>query len=83
MTSTTELLQKMVAEGAHIEVLRGPTAEYITVCRKDRSALFAGDLPREIFDDLRSASLIYQDGEEDGRGVSTFRLTSDGRLRGS
>ena len=33
--TTTGILRAMVAEDGHIEVLRGPTGEFISVCRPD------------------------------------------------
>jgi len=82
MMTSTEILQAMVAENGHIEVLRGPTTEYITVCRPDRSALLEGDLPRSILDDLIRASFVWQDGKESGEHVTTFRLTADEKKSG-
>ena len=79
MRSTTEILQFMVAGNGHIQVLRGPTAEYITVCRADGSALFAGDLPRSMLDDLIKQSFVKQDGPENRNKVTVYKLTADGR----
>jgi hypothetical protein len=39
-------------------------------------------LPRSVFDDFVRASLIKQDGSEDGKQCIIFRLTDDGRERG-
>ena len=52
MMTGTEILKAMVDANGHIRVLNGPTAEHITVCRSDGSALLEGDLPREILDDF-------------------------------
>jgi hypothetical protein len=82
MMTTTEILCAMIAEDGHIEVLKGPTAEYITVCRPDGRALLEGDLPRSILDDLLAASFVRQDGQENERRVTVFRLTSDGKATG-
>jgi hypothetical protein len=82
MHTTTEILQFMVVGEGHIEALRGPTAEYITVCRADGSAMFEGDLPRSMLDDLIKHSFVEQDGSENEKKVTTFRLTDDGRARG-
>jgi len=72
----------MAAADGHIEVLRGPTAEYITVCQPDGAALLEGDLPRSILDDLLSQSFVRQDGAENEQRVTIFRLTSDGKAAG-
>ena len=64
MMTTTEILGAMVAEDGHVEVLRGPTAEYITVCRPDGRALLEGGLPRSMLDDLVAASFVRQDGSQ-------------------
>ena len=52
----------MAAAAGHIEILKDPTAEYITVCRPDGTALLEGDLPRQMLDDLLRQSYFYQDG---------------------
>jgi hypothetical protein len=82
MIGATEILQTMAAAGGHIEVLRGPTDEYITVCRPERTALLQGLLPRAILEDFLTARLVRQDGPEDDRRVTFFRLTNDGRMQG-
>jgi len=61
----------------------GPTAEYITVCRPDRTALLEGNLPREMLDDLLKQSYVRQVGNEDEKRVTTFRLTADGKKVGT
>jgi hypothetical protein len=43
--NSTEILQKMVEADGYIQVVRGPTDEYITVCRPNGTALFEGVLP--------------------------------------
>jgi hypothetical protein len=80
--SATEILRAMAAESGYIEVLRGMINEYITVFRGDHRPLFEGLLPRSILDDLRAASFVYRDGAESERGVTTFRLTEDGKRTG-
>jgi hypothetical protein len=80
--STNDILKLMVSKDGHIRVLRGPTDEYISICRADGSAMFAETLPREMFDDLVKASFIRQDGPENGNKVTIYRLTEDGRARG-
>jgi hypothetical protein len=82
-TSSTEILRAMAAENGYIEVLRGMINEYITVFRGDRRPMFEGLLPRVILDDLRAASFVYQDGAENERGITTFRMTEDGKRVGS
>jgi hypothetical protein len=81
MTSTA-ILKAMVDANGHIQVLNGPTAKYITVCRSDGSALLEGDLPREILDDFWKQSFVWQDGEENAVQVAIFRLTNDGKNAG-
>jgi hypothetical protein len=82
MLSTTEILQSMIVEDGHIRVLRGPTDDYISVCRADGRAMFAETLPREMFNDLMNQSFIRQDGPENENKVTIYRLTEDGRARG-
>jgi len=74
----------MVAAEGHIEVVRGTLVdgEYITVCRTDGTALFEGLLPPQILEDFKSAWLVRQDGPENSRGVTVFRLTEPGKARG-
>jgi hypothetical protein len=72
----------MVAADGHIQVLRGPTAEYITVCEPDGTALLKGDLPRSFLDDYLAASFVKQDGVENAQFVTIFRLTADGKKAG-
>jgi hypothetical protein len=82
MQTTTDILQAMISGDGHIEVLRGPTGKYITVCRADGSAMFAGDLPPAVLDDLLKASFVSQDGPENAKKITIFRLTDDGKARG-
>ena len=82
MMTGTEILKAMVDANGHIRVLNGPTAEHITVCRSDGSALLEGDLPREILDDFLRQSFVWQDGEESAKHVTVFRLTNDGKNAG-
>ena len=82
MMTSTEILKAMVDANGHIEVLNGSTAEYITVCRSDGSALLEGNLPREILDDFRRQSFVWQDGGENAKHVTIFRLTNDGKNAG-
>jgi len=77
--NSTEILRKMVEADVYIEVVRGPTDEYITVCGPNGIALFEGLLPREILEDFRAAWFVRQDGPENDRGVTIFRLTDDAR----
>ena len=78
---TTEILLTMVTFDAHIEVLRGPTGELISICSPDAKAMFGGFMPREMLYDLVEANLVRQDGVENERKVTVFRLTEDGRAR--
>ena len=82
MMTGTEILKAMVDANGHIQVLNGPTAEHITVCRSDGSALLEGDLPRDILDDFLRQSFVWRDGEEDAKHVTIFRLTNDGKNAG-
>jgi hypothetical protein len=82
MRSTTDILQFMVSGNGHIQVLRGPTAEYITVCRADGSAMFAGHLPRPMLNDLIEQNFVENDGPENENKVTSYKLTDDGRARG-
>jgi hypothetical protein len=82
MMSSTEILQRMVAADGYIQVLRGPTGEYITVCRRDGTALLEGLLPREILDDFVNQSYLKQDGEENEQNITVFGLTADGKKAG-
>jgi len=82
MMTGTEILKAMVDANGHIRVLNGPTAEHITVCRSDGSALLEGDLPREILDDFQRQAFVWQDGEENAKQVTVFRLTNDGKSAG-
>jgi hypothetical protein len=82
MMGSTEILRAMVEADAYIEVVRGPTDQYITVCRPDGTALLEGLLPVAILEDFKAHWLVKQDGVENARGVTIFRLTDDGRMRG-
>jgi hypothetical protein len=79
MMTSTEILKAIVAANGHIQVLRGPTAEHVTVCRSDGSALLEGDLQRDILDDFRRQSFVWQDGDENANHVTIFRLSDDGK----
>ena len=85
MAITTEILQKMVAEGGHIEVFQGSftAREYIYVCRPDGRALFASNMPREMLDQLVRLSFVVMDREENERQVTIYRLTPDGKKAGT
>ena len=85
MSPTREILQKMVAEGGHIDVFRGSftAREYIYVCGRDGRTLFASDLPREMLDQLLKLSFVYKDGEENEKRVTTYRLTPEGEKAGA
>jgi hypothetical protein len=83
MMTSTQILKAMVDAHGHIQLLNGPTAEHITVCRSDGSALLEGDLRREILDDFRKQSFVWQDGEENTKHVTIFRLTNDGKNAGT
>jgi hypothetical protein len=82
MRTTTDILRFMVDGNGHIQVLRGPTAEYITICREDGTAMFAGDFPRSMLDDLIKQSFVKQDGPENQNKVTVYNLTADGRALG-
>jgi hypothetical protein len=79
----TQIVQAMVYDDGHIEVLRGPTLdykEYISVCRADGLAVtVSGSLSREILNELVAADFVKQDGPENDRMVTIFRLTDEGR----
>jgi hypothetical protein len=81
--TATEILQAMVAADGYIQVLRGPTAEYITVCWPDGTALLAGDLPRSILDGFLAQSYVEQGGVENDKRKTVFRLTTDGKKAGA
>ena len=83
MMTSTESLRLMVADDGHIQVLKGPTAEYITVCQPDGTALFEGDLPRDMLDDFVRQSFVEQDGEENDKHITVYRLTTDGKKAGA
>jgi hypothetical protein len=85
MSMIREILQAMVAERGHIEVVRGSITarEYIYVCRPDGRVLLAGDLPREMLDQLLKQSFVYKHGEENERCVATYHLTPDGEKAGT
>jgi hypothetical protein len=78
-----QILQAMVYEGGHIEVLRGPTPqyeEYISVCRANGLVVkLAGTLSREMLNDLVEANFVERDGPENERNVTIFKLTDEGR----
>jgi hypothetical protein len=85
--TATQIVQAMVYDDGHIEVLRGPTLdykEYISVCRADGLAVtVSGILSRESLNELVAANCVKQDGPEDDRMATIFRLTDEGRARGS
>ena len=83
MMTSTEILQLIVAADGYIEVLRGPTAKYTTVYRRDGTVLLEGDLPPEILDDFVKQSFLKQDGEENDEHKTFFRLTTDGKKAGT
>src|SRR6516164_9381635 len=58
MMTSTQILKAMVEADGHIQLLNGPSAEHIIVCRSDGSALLEGDLPREILDDFLPETII-------------------------
>ena len=58
--------------------------EYISVCRADGLAVtVSGILSREILNELVAANFVKQDGPENDRMVTIFRLTDEGRVEGS
>jgi hypothetical protein len=85
--TATEILQAMIYNDGHIEVLRGPTLDYkdhISVCRADGLAIaFSGILSREILNGLVAANLVKQDDPINDRAVTIFRLTDEGRAQGN
>jgi hypothetical protein len=80
-----QILQAMVSEDGYIGVLRGPTyryKEHISVCRADGRAMRSASVfSRAILNDLVKANFVKQDGLENERQVTIFRLTDDGRRR--
>lgn len=77
-----QILQAMVYEGGHIEVLRGPTPQYeeYSVCRANGLVVkLAGTLSREMLNDLVEANFVERDGPENERNVTIFKLTDEGR----
>jgi hypothetical protein len=85
--TATQIVQAMVYDDGHIGVLRGPTLdykEYISVCRADGLAVtVSGILSSEILNELVAANFVKQDGPENDRMVTIFRLTDEGRIEGS
>ncbi len=81
--TATQIVQAMVYDDGHIEVLRGPMLdykEYISVCRADSLAVtVSGILSREILDELVAANFLKQAGPENDCMVTIFRLTDEGR----
>jgi hypothetical protein len=77
------ILRALVSEDGDIAVLRGPTHEYtdhISVRRADGRAMrFAVVCSREMLNDLVRASFVKQDGPENERQITMFKLTDDGR----
>ena len=77
------ILRALVSEDGDIAVLRGPTHEYtdhISVRRADGRAMrFAVVCSREMLNDLVSANFVKQDGPENERQITMFKLTDDGR----
>jgi hypothetical protein len=73
----------MLSEDGHIAALRGPTHEYkehISVCRVDGlGTKFAVVFSRAILNELVKANFVKQDGPENERQVTIFRLTNQGR----
>lgn len=70
---------------------QGYRRETITIRHKHGGALtlnlpggYEGilELPKAIFEDWKAAGLIKEDGPEDERGITIFRLTRDGKSRG-
>jgi DNA-binding MarR family transcriptional regulator len=79
--TATQIVQALVYADRHIEVLRGPTLdykEYISVCRADGLAV-SGILSREILKELVAAGFVKEEGPENDRMVTIFRLTDEGR----
>jgi hypothetical protein len=78
-----QILRALVSEDGDIAVLRGPTHEYtehISVRRADGRAMrFAVVCSREMLDDLVRANFVKQDGLENERQITMFKLTDDGR----
>ena len=81
--TNAEILQALVSDDGDIAVLRGPTHEYkehISVRRADGSAMrFAVFCSRKTLDDLVKANFVKQDGPENERQITMFKLTDDGR----
>ena len=81
--TATQIVQAMVYDDGHIEVLRDPTLEYkgyISFCRADGFAVTVfGILSREILDELVAANVVEQDGLKNDCMVTIFRLTDEGR----
>jgi hypothetical protein len=79
--TTPDVLKTMVAENSHIQVLRGPTGEFISVCRPNGRAMYVDLMTRDMLNDLLKAGLVRRDGVENERKVTIFRLTGDGKAR--
>jgi hypothetical protein len=77
-----EILRAMVYGDGYIEALRGPTLdykEYISVRRADGLAVtFRGILSPEMLNELVSANFVKQDGPENDRMVTIFKVTDEG-----
>jgi hypothetical protein len=73
----------MVSEDGYIGVLRGPTRDYkehITVCRADgRATRSSFVFSREMLIDLVRGNFVKQDGLENDRQITIFKLTDQGR----
>jgi hypothetical protein len=78
-----QILQAMVSEDGYIGILRGPTRDYkehISVSRADgRATKHHLVLSREILNDLVKANFVKQDGPENERQITMFKLTAQGR----
>jgi hypothetical protein len=78
-----QILRALVSQDSDITVLRGPTHEYmehISVRRADGRAMrFAVVCSRQMLNDLVRANFVKQDGPENERQITRFKLTDDGR----
>lgn len=78
-----QILRALGSDDGDIAVLRGPTHEYkehISVRRADGSAMrFAVVCSRKTLNDMVKANFVKQDGPENERQITIFKLTDDGR----
>jgi hypothetical protein len=87
MTDSSEILARLASNNGHIVYEKGASAgtlksDVVSLRYADGSHMSLDPLPRSIFDDFLTASLVKQDGVEDADHRIVFRLTADGKARG-